>query len=49
MEMVYILCNGDLLRTKEVFELDALEFLFKAQYLLRKRKIEEVKPKSQVI
>jgi hypothetical protein len=48
MELVYLLCNGDLLRTKEVFELDALEFLFKAEYLSRKRQVENQKPNNNI-
>ena len=40
MEMIYILLNGDLLRMEEVFKLEAHNFLFKVQYLIRKRSIE---------
>lgn len=40
MELVYLVCSGDLLRMNEVFEKDAHEFIFIAEYLYRKRKIE---------
>jgi hypothetical protein len=46
MEMIYIICNGDLLRTKEVTDMPASQFLFFAEYLLRKRDIESQPTKT---
>jgi hypothetical protein len=46
MEMVYIITGGNLLLDKQVYELQATEFLFKAEYLLRKRKIESIPNKK---
>jgi hypothetical protein len=43
MEMVYILTGGNLLLDNQVYSLPATEFLFKSEYLLRKRKIENIK------
>ena len=44
MEMIYIVCGGDLLKMDEVFKLTAHKFLFISEYLIRKRNIETKKP-----
>lgn len=44
MEMIYIICNGDLLKMDEVFKLNCHKFLFMSEYLIRKRSIENKKP-----
>ena len=44
MEMIYIVCGGDLLKMDEVFKLPAHKFLFISEYLIRKRNIETKKP-----
>ena len=44
MEMIYIVCNGDLLKMDEVFKLNCHKFLFMSEYLIRKRSIENKKP-----
>lgn len=40
MELVYLICNGNMLKQKEVAKLPFDEFLTIGQYLLRKRHIE---------
>lgn len=44
MEITYIISNGDVLKFNDIFEMNALEYLFLGEYLLRKRKIENKKP-----
>ena len=43
MEMIYIVCGGDLLKMDEVFKLNCHKFLFISEYLIRKRNIETKK------
>lgn len=42
-EMVYIICNGDIMKSDEVFKMNVHKFLFWAEYLLRKRRVENIK------
>ena len=44
MEMIYIVCGGDLLKMDDIFKLNAHKFLFISEYLIRKRNIETKKP-----
>ena len=44
LELIYLITNGDLLKANSVYEMPAHEFLFYCQYLLRKRKIENMNP-----
>jgi len=46
MEMIYIVLNGDLTRMDEAFKMPAEKFLFIAEYLLRKRKVEAKQSKK---
>ncbi len=41
MELVYLLCGGDMLKEPEVSKMHFEDFLTKGQYLLRKRAIEQ--------
>jgi hypothetical protein len=43
MEMVYILTGGHLIDSEKVFGWDIHRFLFQAEYLLRKRDVENIK------
>lgn len=40
MEMVYIVTNGDMMKAKDVYKMLAHEFIFTAEYLIKKRNIE---------
>ena len=42
-EMVYIIANGDMLKIDEITALPARQFLFLAEYLIEKRRIEAKK------
>jgi hypothetical protein len=42
MEMIYILCGGDLLRIEEVLKMPVLQFFYLSEYLIRKREIENI-------
>ena len=42
-EIVYMIAQGDVLKTEEVFKMKAHKFLFWGEYLLKKRKIEDIK------
>ena len=43
IEMVYVLCKGDFTKFEEVTSWDLDRFLFQAEYLIRKRDIENLK------
>ena len=43
MEMVYLCSGQNALKFNEVFEMDTKEFLFKSEYLIRKRTVENLK------
>lgn len=43
VEMIYIITNGDMLKLDEVTKLPARQFLFLAEYLIEKRRIEAKK------
>lgn len=43
IEMVYVLCKGDFTKFEEVVDWDLHRFLFQAEYLIRKRDIENLK------
>ena len=41
--MIYIICQGDMLKITEATDMPARQFLFLAEYLMRKRSIENKK------
>lgn len=43
MEMIYLVADGDLLKMDTIFEMKAHQFLFMVEYLIRKRRIENIK------
>ena len=43
MEMVYTLCKGDFTKFEEIVNWDLDKFLFQAEYLIRKKDIENIK------
>ena len=43
MEIIYLVCQGNLLEADRVTEMPATKFLFLGEYLLRKRNIENKK------
>ncbi len=43
MEMIYVLCKGDFTKFPEIIEWDLHRFLFQAEYLIRKKDIENLK------
>lgn len=46
IEMIYILSNGDMLKLDQITALPARQFLFLAEYLIEKRKIESKQTKN---
>lgn len=47
MELTYILCNGDLLKMEQVFNLNVHQALFTAEYLIRKKEVENNELRQQ--
>jgi len=43
MEMIYLLCNGNFTKFEEITNWELERFLFQAEYLLRKRDVENIK------
>ena len=43
IEMIYVLCKGDFTKFEEIIAYDLHRFLFQAEYLIRKRDIENIK------
>lgn len=43
MEFIYVITGGDLLRKGEVFKMNANDFMFSVDYLIKKNKIENMK------
>lgn len=48
MEMIYILLDGKLLEMEKVFKMKANDFLFRCEYLIRKRNI-EIKEQNKLL
>lgn len=47
MELTYILCNGDLLKMDQVFNMNVHQALFTAEYLIRKKTVENNELRQQ--
>ena len=43
VEIIYLLCNGDLTKADDVLKWDIERFLYQGEYLLRKKIIENLK------
>lgn len=48
MEMIYILSNGDLMKMDIIFEMNAIDFLFRCEYLMRKKELENKEQLKQI-